>query len=163
MNFTALQPSSGADAVRREPRAQPRPAQQTWRLNALLVDDDPADTSLVLGILARHPNIATARAVDSPVLALRQLLAGYRKPDLVLLDIRMPRLDGFEFLEGLRKIPGMISVPVVFLTTSGAEKDVMAYMRSSASLYVIKPDTFEELHLRLDGIVERAISGAWSK
>jgi CheY-like chemotaxis protein len=140
-----------------------RPAQKVWRLNVLVVDDDPADTSLILSVLVRHPSVATARAVESPVLALRQLLVGHRKPDLVLLDIRMPRLDGFEFLVGLRKLPGMISVPVVFLTSSGLEKDVMSYMISSASLYVIKPDTLGELQTRLDGIIERAISGAWSK
>jgi two-component system response regulator AdeR len=158
MSLAAL--SSEDDGL---PPPKPRPAQVVWRLNVLLVDDDPADTSLILSVLVRHPSVATARAVDSPVLALRQLLVGYRKPDLILLDIRMPRLDGFEFLAGLRKIPGMISVPVVFLTSSGLEKDVMAYMESSASLYVIKPDTLPELQTRLDGIVERAISGAWSK
>jgi CheY-like chemotaxis protein len=145
------------------PQAGPQPAQKVWRLSVLLVDDDPADTSLILSVLGRNRHVDTARAVDSPVLALRQLLAGYKKPDLVLLDIRMPRLDGFEFLAGLRKLPGMISVPVVFLTSSGLEKDVMAYMGSSASLYVIKPDTLPELQTRLDGIVERAISGAWTR
>jgi putative two-component system response regulator len=97
------------------------------------------------------------------VYALRQLAAGHRKPDLVLLDIHMPRIDGFEFLKGLRRIPGMISVPVVFLTTSGVGKDVLEYMGSSASLYVIKPDTLAELKVRLDGVVERAISGVWSR
>jgi CheY-like chemotaxis protein len=142
---------------------RPRPAQKVWRLNVLIVDDDPADTSLILSVLVRHPSVATVRSVEAPILALRQLLVGYRKPDLVLLDIRMPRLDGFEFLAGLRKLPGMISVPVVFLTSSGLGKDVVAYMGSSASLYVIKPDTLEELQTRLDGIIERAISGAWSK
>jgi len=159
MSLAAL-PSEDEGARR---GSRPQPAQQVWRLNVLLVDDDPADTSLILSVLVRHPGVATARAVDAPVLALRQLLAGYRKPDLVLLDIHMPRIDGFEFLKGLRRLPGMASVPVVFLTTSGLGKDVIAYMGSSASLYVIKPDTFGELQTRLDGIIERAISGVWSK
>jgi len=162
MGLSALQTPPVDNGPRRELRPPPL-AQQTWKLNVLLVDDDPADTSLILSILARHPDVAMARAVNEPVLALRQLFAGYRKPDLVLLDIRMPRLDGFEFLKGLRRMAGMVSVPVVFLTTSGSEKDVMAYMGSSASLYVIKPDTFAELQIRLDGIIERAVAGLWSK
>ena len=60
----------------------------------------------------------------------------------------LPRIDGFEFLVGLRRIPGMFSVPVVFLTTSGLEQDVLAYRRSSASMYVEKPDTFGEIQIR---------------
>jgi DNA-binding response OmpR family regulator len=129
----------------------------------LLVDDDPADTSLILSALASHARVAAVRVVAEPVLALRQLLAGYRQPDLVLLDVRMPRIDGFEVLEGLRRIRGMISVPVVFLTTSELEKDLCAYRGSSASMYVVKPDTFGELQIRIEGIVERAISGVWSQ
>jgi CheY-like chemotaxis protein len=148
---------------RRPPRLDPRPAKQVWKLNILIVDDDPADTSLILSVLVRHANVSAVRVVAEPVLALRQLLVGYRQPDLVLLDVRMPRLDGFEFLEGLRRVPGMASVPVVFLTTSGVEKDVLAYMRSSAAMYVVKPDTLAELQIRMDGIVERAISGVWSQ
>jgi DNA-binding response OmpR family regulator len=127
------------------------------------VDDDPADTSLILSVLASHPSVASARSVDEPVLALRQLLVGYKQPDLVLLDVHMPRIDGFEVLEGLRRIVGMATVPVVFLTTSGQEKDLLAYSRSSASMYVVKPDTFGELQIRMDGVVERAISGIWNE
>jgi DNA-binding response OmpR family regulator len=144
-----------------ESRARQLGPQPAWRLNVLLVDDDPADTSLVVSALAGHPYIAGVRTVDEPVLALRQFLVGYKLPDLVLLDVHMPRLDGFEFLEGLRRIPGMVSVPVIFLTTSGQEKDILAYRGSSASMYVVKPDTFGELQTRMDGIVDRAVSGAW--
>jgi CheY-like chemotaxis protein len=145
----------------RAPRADPPPDRRLGKLDILLVDDDPADTSLILSALAFHPDVAAVRAVDAPVLALRQLLVGYRQPDLVLLDLHMPRLDGFEVLEGLRRIAGMATVPVVFLTTSELDKDLGAYRRSSASMYVVKPDTFDELRIRTDGIVERALSGVW--
>jgi DNA-binding response OmpR family regulator len=148
---------------RRARQLDPPPVQQLVKLNVLLVDDDPADTSLILSLLASHPNVAAVRAVDSPVLALRQFLVGYRRPDLVLLDVHMPRIDGFELLKGLRLIPRMSSVPVVFLTTSGLEKDVLAYRGSSASMYVVKPDTLGELQIRMDGILERAISGVWNQ
>jgi len=129
----------------------------------LLVDDDPADTCLIVSALASHPNVADVRTVDEPVLALRQLFVGYKPPDLVLLDVHMPRIDGYELLEALRRIRGMVTVPVVFLTTSGLEADLQAYRRSSASMYVVKPDTFGELQTRMDGIVSRAISGVWNE
>jgi DNA-binding response OmpR family regulator len=148
---------------RRARQVDPQRVQQPVKLNVLLVDDDPADTSLILNALGGHPNVAAVRAVDSSVLALRQLLVGYRRPDLVLLDVHMPRIDGFELLTGLRRISGMVSVPVVFLTTSGLEKDVLAYRGSSASMYVVKPDTLSELQVRINGILERAVSGVWSQ
>jgi CheY-like chemotaxis protein len=149
---------------RRPPRGrQPPPSQPAWKLNVLVVDDDPADTCLIVSALTPHPIVASVRAVDAPVLALRQFLVGYKPPDLVLLDLHMPRLDGFEFLVGLRRIPRMVSVPVVFLTTSGLEEDVQAYRRSSASMYVVKPDTFGEFQTRMDGILKRAVSGVWNQ
>jgi len=144
-------------------RPGPGTAAPPWRLNILLVDDDPADICLITGALALHPSVAAVRAVDEPVLALRQLLVGYKQPDLVLLDIHMPRIDGFEFLVGLRRIPGMFSVPVVFLTTSGLDQDVLNYRRSTASMYVEKPDTFGEIQTRMDGIVRRTIAGVWNE
>jgi CheY-like chemotaxis protein len=158
-------PSNRSEAAARR-RSFPLDSQQAghvWQLNTLLVDDDPADASLILGVLVRHPKVSAARVVTEPALALSQLLVGHRQPDLVLLDVRMPQIDGFTFLEALRRIPGMASVPVVFLTTSGLEKDVLAYKRGSASMYVVKPDTLGELRTRMDGIVERAISGVWTQ
>jgi DNA-binding response OmpR family regulator len=119
-----------------------------------------ADTSLILRALACHAHVSV-RTVSEPVLAIRQLLVGYKQPDLVLLDVHMPRIDGFELLKGLRRIRGMVSVPVVFLTTSGLDKDLLAYRGSSASMYVVKPDTFDELQIRIDGVLERAICGVW--
>ena len=130
-------------------------------LDILLVEDDAADASLILGALEKHPSVLVAHAVASPLLALYELLAGRLQPDLVLLDLHMPRLSGFEFLKGLRRIPSLNKVPVVFLTTSDLGKDVFEYMHSSASLYVVKPDTFAELRTRMNGIIERAVSGVW--
>ena len=132
------------------------------RLRVLLVEDDAADASLILKAIHDHPNVLSAQAMAEPLLALREILEGRLKPDLVLLDLHMPRIDGFEFLKGLRRIPGQLSVPVVFLTNSDIDKDVLAYMRSSASLYVVKPDSFSELRIRVDWILQRAISGVWS-
>src|SRR5271154_3275741 len=84
-------------------------------ISVLLVDDDPADVSLILGVLKRHPRVSMARATDAPVFALREIEAGRLSADLVLLDIHMPKMDGFEFLEEMRDLPKMAGVPVVFL------------------------------------------------
>jgi CheY-like chemotaxis protein len=155
--------SSRDDLARNRPRFEPRPAQHVWSINVLLVDDDAADASLCLNVLKRHPNVSTAHAANAPDVALQQLASGHLQPDLILLDIHMPRIDGFGFLEALRRIPAMAAVPVVFLTTSALGKDVVTARHSSASFYIIKPDTYVELQDRLDAVIKRAISGAWSK
>lgn len=149
--------------LRSRSRMKPRPERKVWSINVLLVEDDVADTSLILNVLRRHPGVANVQASNSPALMLRQLEANHMLPDLVLLDIRMPKLDGFEFLERLRDIPTMADVPVVFLTTSRLASDVIEARHSSASFYVIKPDTYPELESRLDGVIRRTLSGAWNK
>jgi CheY-like chemotaxis protein len=124
-----------------------------------LVEDDAADISLILNVLRRHPNVATACAVDAPLVALSQLATGQLRPDLLLLDIQMPRINGFVFLERLRQIPTMAKVPVAFLSTSGMGSDVVIAKHSSASYYLIKPDSYIELQARLNELIKQAIAG----
>jgi DNA-binding response OmpR family regulator len=144
------------------PQFQPRSPVRTWSLNVLLIDDDAADTSLILNALRRHPQVSAAHATDAPEFALRQLETGRLKPDLVLLDIQMPRLNGFAVLTKLRRIPSMAEVPVVFLTTSRLESDVIRAKGATASSYVIKPESYLELQARLNGVVRQAAAGRWS-
>jgi len=148
---------------RREPRPEAPPPRQASNVNILLVEDDPADISLILNALRRHPLVSTVSAADAPDIALIQLESGHLKPDLILLDIHMPRVNGFQFLERLRRIKAMAKTPVVFLTTSYRITDVMEARRGTASFYVVKPDTFGELQERLDAVVKRAASGGWDK
>jgi two-component system response regulator AdeR len=148
---------------RREPRPEPPPPRQARNITILLVEDDPADTGLILNVLKRHSQVAAVSAADAPDIALIQLESGHLRPDLILLDIHMPRINGFQFLERLRRIKAMATTPVVFLTTSCRVTDVMEARRGSASFYVVKPDTYGELQERLDAVVKRAVSGAWGK
>jgi len=140
---------------------EPRSPNRTWSLNVLLIDDDAADTHLILNVLRRHPQVSTAHATDAPEFALRQLAMGRLKPDLVLLDIHMPRVDGFTFLHEMRQIPTLEPVPVVFLTTSRLESDVIRAKDATASSYVVKPESYLELQARLNGVVRQAAAGRW--
>jgi CheY-like chemotaxis protein len=134
-----------------------------WNINVLLVEDDDADTALVLNALRRNPNVGSARASSAPDAVLFDLANDRLRPDLILLDIHMPKLNGFRFLEALRRIPAMRQTPVVFLSTSGNANDVKEAQSSTMSLYVVKPDTYQELEVRLGHIVERAIAGEWGR
>jgi two-component system response regulator AdeR len=145
------------------PEFTPRPPSRSWSLNVLLVDDDVADTCLILNVLKRHPQVSAAHATDAPEFALRQLEFGRLRPDLVLLDIHMPKVDGFTFLSQMREIDSVATVPVVFLTTSCLSSDVLRARGASASSYVIKPEGYFELQSRLNAVVRQAATGRWSR
>jgi CheY-like chemotaxis protein len=141
-------------------RRGPKPARRASSFSVLVVEDDAADTTLILEALKRHPDVSAAHAWDAADGALRLLAAGQMHPDLVLLDIHMPRIDGFEFLDRMRRIAGMTDVPVVFLTTSSRAQDAAMAKQSSATSYVIKPASYPELRARLDVVVQRAVAVA---
>jgi DNA-binding response OmpR family regulator len=147
------------------PRVRPRPqsALNVWSIEILLVEDDAADASLILDVLKRHPNVKRAVGADAPDQALFDLASGRLRPNLILLDILMPKLNGFRFLEGLRGIAEMQDVPVVMLTTSRLAKDVERARDAAVCGYIVKPDSYDELRARLDRVIKQAITGAWSR
>ncbi|WP_308208646.1 response regulator [Paractinoplanes aksuensis] len=127
--------------------ASPKP--RTLRI--LVVDDDDADTVMIEEALAAAtvPPV-TQRARDGRE-ALDQLRAEADEPqgdlpDLILLDLNMPRMGGLQLLEELKSDPRLQSIPVVVLTTSDAHPDILASYRHHASAFVTKPldlDRFE--------------------
>ena len=139
------------------------PPRRIWTINVLVVDDDEADTALIVDALKRHPGVSATRSSDNPEQALKELAVGRISPDLVFLDINMPRMDGFTFLRRMRDIPDMAATPVVLLTTSGHSRNAEEARRSSAVSYVIKPDTYPQLQGRLDAAIRRTISNGWRK
>jgi CheY-like chemotaxis protein len=125
-------------------------------MKVLLVEDDAADTQLIQRALQRHPDVSDVDTRNAPVRALMELSAGRLRPALIFLDISMPGIDGFQFLEALRRIPSMSEVPVVFITSSAFVRDVGRAIRSSARDYIVKPDSFEELETKIDVAIKRA-------
>jgi CheY-like chemotaxis protein len=101
--------------------------------------------------------------LDAPDVALFQLAQGWLRPNLILLDIHMPKLDGFTFLEALREIPRMQDTPVVLLTTSRHARDVELARERDVCSYVVKPDSYEELRARINSVVNQALTGRWSR
>lgn len=159
--MSAAQPKPGAadEEVLGAPIRRAQPALNSWAINVLLVDDDEADSSLVLGVLRRHPNVASAVAIASPEEALAQLATGKLRPNLILLDVQMPRINGFKFVEAMDEILSLRSTPVVMLTTSRFERDVEQARRICVSGYIVKPDSEEDLRKRLNAAIKQAISG----
>lgn len=76
------------------------------------------------------------------------LLSGF-SPDIIVSDVKMGRMDGFEFLEAVRKMPQANNIPLVFLTIVDDRSSVERAMKLGASGYITKPFDVEELHEKI--------------
>lgn len=123
----------------------------------LLVEDEPADAHLVRVAFRESGFKVSLHHVSDGVEALEFLRHGDRfldapRPDLILLDLNMPRMNGREFLEVFKNDDALSDIPVVVLTTSEVERDVMASYRLGVAGYIVKPldvDEFVESIRRL--------------
>ena len=115
----------------------------------LIVDDDPLLLSLVRHKLtARGYTVATASDGGTGLESARNL-----KPDLIVLDVMMPVLDGRAVLQQIREDPALSDVPVVMLTARAREEDIVDLLRVGASDYLAKPFSPEELTARIARLV----------
>ena len=110
----------------------------------LLVEDDPADVELTRETMADAKVVTRLHVVGDGLEALAFLRreGEYRKaprPDLILLDLNMPRMDGRTFLSELRADPHLKAIPVVVLTTSQTEEDILKSYQLGANCYITKP------------------------
>jgi CheY-like chemotaxis protein len=113
-------------------------------IEVLLVEDDAGDvlmTQEAFGEHKIHNNLHVARDGEEAMRFLRQEgeFAGVPRPDLVLLDLNLPRKDGREVLTEIRSDARLTHIPVVVLTTSEAEEDVLRSYQLHANAYVTKP------------------------
>jgi DNA-binding response OmpR family regulator len=81
-----------------------------------------------------------------------------RRPDLVILDVKMPGLDGFEVLERLRRSADFATTPIIMLTSMGQEADVVRGFRLGADDYILKPFSPTELSARVRRLLKRGRS-----
>jgi DNA-binding response OmpR family regulator len=83
------------------------------------------------------------------------LLAGSESPDLILLDVMMPVLSGFEVLRQLKGNAALRGVPVIMVTAKGQERDVVNGLREGATDYIVKPFSLKELAARVEMVLQR--------
>jgi CheY-like chemotaxis protein len=115
----------------------------------LLVEDSPSDAELTVEAMrqARVPTRVTV--VDDGVTALEFLrregaYAGAQRPDLILLDLNLPRKDGREVLAEVKSDDLLKSIPVLVLTTSKSDADVLDSYRLHANCYIVKPFDYDQ-------------------
>lgn len=121
----------------------------TRPVRVLLIEDHPADIDLTRKAFAGLKTPNTLCVVLDGVEAMQFLrkegrFATVERPDLVLLDLNMPRKDGREVLREMRGDPILQLIPTVVLTTSAAKHDVEESYRLGASSYIVKPVAFTQ-------------------
>ena len=115
----------------------------------LLVEDSPSDTDLTIEALREAKVRNHLSVVEDGVQALEFLRrqgkhGGAPRPDLILLDLNLPRKDGREVLAEIKSDDSLKTIPVVVLTTSRAEQDVLQAYKYHANCYITKPVDFEQ-------------------
>ena len=117
-------------------------------IQILLVEDSPSDAKLTLAALKQAKVANQVSHVEDGVQAMEFLrrqgkYAGAPRPDLIMLDLNLPRKDGREVLEELKSDRELQAIPVVVLTTSQAEQDIIRSYELHANCYITKPVNFE--------------------
>jgi len=117
-------------------------------IDVLLVEDDAGDVELTREGLAAAKLIVNLHVVDDGVKALKFLrrehpYADVPRPDVVLLDLNMPKKDGREVLKEIKDDKNLRSIPVVILTTSDADADIVKCYDLGANCYITKPVGFD--------------------
>ena len=117
----------------------------------LVVDDEAILLKAVAATLrAEGYDVTTARSAADALVAVNQTM-----PDLIVSDIRMPGMDGYEFARILRSNARTALIPIIFLTAKGERKDRIAGFRSGIDAYLTKPFDPDELLAVITGILSR--------
>ena len=117
-------------------------------IEILLVEDSPSDIALTIEALQAGKVANKLSVVEDGVEAMAYLKCQGKyknatKPDLIMLDLNLPRKDGREVLENLKDDPALKTIPVIVLTTSSSDKDILRSYELSANCYITKPVNFQ--------------------
>ncbi|MDE1819216.1 MAG: response regulator [Euryarchaeota archaeon] len=120
-------------------------------IQILLAEDNAADVRLVKEVLKDSKVLTEVHSVSDGVEALdflyrRGKYAQAPRPGILFLDLNMPRKDGREVLSTMKEDPALKDIPVVILTSSQAEEDIVRAYKHHANCYVRKPVDFQQFH-----------------
>lgn len=129
-------------------------------LEILLVEDNPAHAEMVIRSFADNRIANKIVLIEDGEKALDYLnnkneyedKVAHPRPDLVLLDLRLPKVDGLQVLEEIKTTEHLKSIPVVVLTTSAADMDVAKAYKQHANSYLVKPIDFNEFTKMMDDL-----------
>lgn len=111
----------------------------------VIAEDDPAIGTMLLKVLSQFYDVVMTSDGVSALAAAGQL----PKPDLLLLDVMMPGMDGHAVAAAARALPGLKSIPIIFLTAKSGPSDVIKGIQSGARHYITKPFKIDDLVQRV--------------
>lgn len=116
-------------------------------LHILIAEDNPGDVMLIKKALSESDFDITIHTVSDGIEAVRfirqkKTYAEKPRPDLILMDLNLPRKDGIEVLESMTTNTDLQQTPVIVLTSSGAKKDIVKSYQHQANAYIVKPSDF---------------------
>jgi two-component system, chemotaxis family, response regulator Rcp1 len=125
------------------------PSMSREPIQILLIEDSQSDTELTIEALQSARVLNDVHCVTDGVHALDFLrrqgaYANAPRPDLMLLDLNLPRMNGYELLEHIKAEPTLRVIPVIVLTTSHAERDILRGYHLHANCYITKPVSLQE-------------------
>lgn len=119
----------------------------------ILIAEDERDIreliQIVLTHMAQHEVVSATNGAEVVELAPQVL------PDLIMMDVRMPRMTGYEACAALRQIEAVKGIPIVFLSAKGQESEIDAGLQVGADDYILKPFAPDELVRRVNEILQR--------
>lgn len=121
----------------------------------ILVAEDERDIRELIGFTLRFAGFDVLLAVNG-IEAIK--MAGEEQPDLILLDVRMPKMTGYEACRQLKENPVTSAIPVVFLSAKGQEGEIEKGLASGAIEYIVKPFAPDDLAKQVGDILERVSS-----
>jgi putative two-component system response regulator len=117
----------------------------TPRKRIVIAEDDPAIGSMLLKVLSQfYEVVVTSDGASALAAAAKQ-----PKPDLLLLDVMMPGMDGHAVATAARALPGLKTIPIIFLTAKAGPTDVIKGIQSGARHYITKPFKIDDLVQRV--------------
>ena len=123
--------------------------------SVLVVEDDPIVSGLLEHSLTRR-GFAVHVAPDGR--QALEFLASKAPPQLVLLDVMLPYVDGFELIGQMRAKDGWTSVPIIMLTSKAQEQSIVRALEAGANDYVVKPFRPDELVARIRRLIRQAVA-----
>lgn len=126
-------------------------------IEILLVEDSPADVLLTREAFKESRIVNTIHVAEDGIHAMdflykRGKYASVPRPDLILLDLNLPRKNGREVLAEIKGDPDLRAIPIVVLTTSSAEEDILRAYNLNANCYVVKPVGFDNFMQAIQSI-----------
>ena len=120
----------------------------------ILVAEDERDIRELIAFtlgFAGHTVTLAANGAEAVEIAL----AAERKPDLIMMDVRMPRMSGYEACRQIKSVPELRAIPVVFLSAKGQDEEIQNGIEAGAAAYILKPFAPDDLNRRISAILQQ--------